>query len=150
MAPPPGYVGYSAIQEPDLRTCIKTYANANHSPSQKSVMDKVAKSATDNIAGFENGFSLFHRIVLLNNLNGTKPVPAGNLIVGRMTNEFTQEQPCGTKAVLLGLWLFESSAGHRPLISTGQRHADRRRREAARLRACAASRAIDQPALDVT
>ena len=99
MAPPPGYVGYTAIQEPDLATCVNTYANRNNSPSQVDTMAFAAKSVTDKIAGFESGFSLFHLIIQLNNLNGKAAVPAGNLIVGRMTDEFTREQPCDAPKV---------------------------------------------------
>jgi hypothetical protein len=96
MAVPAGYVSYTFIEQVMLTTCVNTYANPRHSPSMANVMTEAARSVTQRQPGFANGFSFFEFSVLLNNLNGARPLPAGNVIVAKVSSSWTRIQPCGT------------------------------------------------------
>lgn len=89
MAVPNGYVGYTVTQRPVFQTCVAAYANPAHTPSMTAEIQKAVN------AGFPGGFSLFEYIVVLNNLNGAKPLPAGNVIVAKIDHAWSRIQPCG-------------------------------------------------------
>jgi hypothetical protein len=87
MPAPAGYLGYTVPEETIFLTCVQDYYSARHTPSQAGLIT----------AAIARGlFSLFEFTVELNNLNGSVPVPAGNVIVGRQTYSWQREEPCGT------------------------------------------------------
>jgi hypothetical protein len=104
MAPPPGYVGFTVFQPVVLQVCVNNYVPAAPAAPQpapppqplsvKGIFDQAttwvkesqpgANPAVIPPLGFTDGFSFFEMIIQLNNLNGAKPIPAGDLIMARI------------------------------------------------------------------
>lgn len=116
MPAPAGYVGFTVLQPAVMKTCVNAYVPAAlpgqppppaQPPSIKKMFD-TAKKWVEQLQpgappanpmpppGFAGGFSFFEFIIQLNNLNGAKPIPAGNLIMGRITTKTSKVQPCNT------------------------------------------------------
>ncbi|MGQ0584021.1 MAG: hypothetical protein ACT4O6_18945 [Reyranella sp.] len=111
MPAPAGYVGFTVLPDPVVRTCVQSYRPAGPPVRPPNVV-KVYEAAANYVrwaqpgavvppnervrAGFRHGFSFFEFIVQLNNLNGAKPVPAGHVIMARITTDAAREDPCGT------------------------------------------------------
>lgn len=95
MAVPAGYVGFTVTQAVIFRTCVRNYRNALHAPSQRRVFQTAQNWVAAARPGFANGFSFYEFAVLLNNLNGARPVPAGHAIVARITTQKASVSPCG-------------------------------------------------------
>ena len=91
MPAPAGYVGYTVTQTPVFKTCVANHINNQYAPTQKAVI--AAARAKYGAAGF----SLFEYIVVLNNLNGGRPVPAGHVIVARVAEVWSRQEPCGVQ-----------------------------------------------------
>jgi hypothetical protein len=119
MPVPAGYVGYTVLQQPVFKVCVSSYVPAASAPPQappppqppsvKQQFDRAAEWWSQSQPGgappppaplpppgFGDGFSLFEFIVQLNNLNGGLPVPAGHVIVAKVSTDSTRVQPCGT------------------------------------------------------
>jgi hypothetical protein len=104
MPPPPGYVGFMVFQPVVMKDCVKNYTPAAPAapqpappaqpPSVKKIFDVASDYVTKALPGWGDGFSFFEMIIQLNNLNGAKPIPAGDLIVSRIKTETTRTQPC--------------------------------------------------------
>lgn len=109
MPAPAGYVGYTVVQEAVVQTCVRAYQPATpRPPSIQNVYARAAEWVQQSQPGavlppgvplpppsFRNGFSFFEFIVEINNLNGARPVPAGHVIVARITTQSSRIDPCG-------------------------------------------------------
>jgi hypothetical protein len=110
MPAPAGHVGFTVLPDPVVRTCAQSYQPAGppvRPPSVIQVFDAAAQWVrnaqpgavlTPGVGirpGFQHRFSFFEFIIQLNNLNGAKPVPAGHVIMARITTNATREDPCG-------------------------------------------------------
>ena len=120
-AAPPGYVGFTVPQAVVLQSCVNAYVPAAapgqpppaaQPPSVKELFDKATTWVQQSQPGgappppaplppqgFGGGFSFFEFVIQLNNLNGAKPIPAGHVIMARISTTSSRVQPCNTPPV---------------------------------------------------